>query len=113
MVARRGYTEDVMAKKYVEQHDSGYYIAGTRVSLDSVVCACRRGESVTQILESFPVLSLEQVDGAVDFYLANRTLVDEYLRDQQSEVEQMRAAARLRNPELHAKMAQAREKLRA
>lgn len=102
-----------MAKDYVEQRDGGYYILGTRVSLDSVVYAFLRGESVDGIVDSFPVLNFEQVSGALDFYIANQALVEEYLREQKREVDQMRVAARLRNPELHAMVAQAREKLRA
>ena len=34
-----------MAKEYVEERNGGYYVAGTRVSLDSIVHAFRRGES--------------------------------------------------------------------
>ena len=102
-----------MTKDYIEQRNGGYYIAGTRVSLDSVVYAYLRGESNVGIVESFPVLNLIQVAGALDFYLANRPLVDEYLREQKREVDQMRLEAERRNPALHAKLTQAREKLRA
>jgi hypothetical protein len=41
--------------------------AGTRVSLDSVVHAFRRGESPEGIAESFPVLTLEQILGSLAF----------------------------------------------
>ena len=102
-----------MAKEYIEQRNGGYYIQGTRISLDSVVYAFLRGESADGIAESFAALNLEQVSGAVDFYIANQALVEEYLREQKREVDQMRVAARLRNAELHAKVTQAREKLRA
>ena len=102
-----------MAKEYIEQRNGGYYIQGTRVSLDSVVYAFLRGEPVDGIVDSFPALNFEQVSGALDFYIANQALVEEYLREQKREVDLMRVEARLRNPELHAKIAQAREKLRA
>ena len=101
-----------MAKDYVEQRDGGYYVLGTRVSLDSVVYAFLRGESADGIAESFPSLNLQQVYGALDFYCANQILVGEYLREQQRQVEQMRLEARRRNSELHAKVAQARKNLR-
>src|ERR1019366_8014793 len=55
------YAEGSMAAGYVEQREGGYYIVGTRVSLDSVVYAFLRGESPEGIVESFPALSLEQV----------------------------------------------------
>ena len=32
-----------MAKEYIEQRDGNYYVIGTRISLDSIVYAFRRG----------------------------------------------------------------------
>jgi uncharacterized protein (DUF433 family) len=96
----------------VDQRDGGYYVAGSRVSLDSVVYAYRRGESAEDVVDSFPSLDLNRVNGAFEFYLANRDLVDGYLREQQRKVDQMRAEARRRNPELHARIALARPKMR-
>ena len=68
-----------MAKEYVEQMDVGYYVAGTRISLDSIVHAFRRGESPETICQNFELLSLEEVYGAIAFYLANHADVDAYL----------------------------------
>jgi hypothetical protein len=31
-----------MHSEYIEQRNGGYYVAGTRISLDSVVCAFNR-----------------------------------------------------------------------
>ena len=45
-----------MHSEYIEQRNGGYYVTGTRISLDSVVCAFNRGESPEQILESYPLL---------------------------------------------------------
>jgi uncharacterized protein (DUF433 family) len=74
-----------MAKEYIEHQQGGYFIEGTRVSLDSVVCAFLRGESAEGIAESFPALSLEQIFGALAFYMANREMVDRYLREGRAE----------------------------
>jgi hypothetical protein len=41
-------------QNYVEERDGGYYIAGTRISLASVVHAFQDGESPEGILRSFP-----------------------------------------------------------
>lgn len=71
-----------MAKEYVEQRDGNYYVAGTRVSLDSIVHAFLRGESPETIRQSFEILNLEEVFGAITFYLANQTDVDSYLARQ-------------------------------
>jgi len=97
-----------MAKEYVEQRDGGYYVLGSRVSLDSVVYGFLRGESPEGIADSFPALSLEQVFGAVAFYLANRESIDAYLRDGKAEFAQMRDEARRKHPMLYAKLEAAR-----
>lgn len=58
----------VAPKSYIETRNGGYYIAGTRISLDSVVYAYRDGRSPEDILDSFPLLTLEQIYGAIAFY---------------------------------------------
>jgi uncharacterized protein (DUF433 family) len=39
---------------YVEQREGGYYITGTRISLDSLVHPFKNGASPESILRSFP-----------------------------------------------------------
>jgi uncharacterized protein (DUF433 family) len=99
-----------MAKDYVEHRNGGYFVEGTRVSLDSVVQAFLRGESPEGIAESFPALDLEQVFGALTFYLANQHLVDRYLDEGRREFETLRQEARRNNPTLYAKLAEARRR---
>ena len=98
-----------MAKEYIEQRDGGYYVAGTRVSLDSVVYAFLRGESPEGIAESFPALSLEQIFGSLAYYSANREVLDEYLRAGRKEFEALRQESQRSRPVLHAKLAEARK----
>jgi uncharacterized protein (DUF433 family) len=69
-----------MSKDYVTQFNGAYRITGTRVSLDSVVYAFLNGVSPESIVDSFPVLTLEQVYGAITYYLAHQGEVDAYLR---------------------------------
>jgi uncharacterized protein (DUF433 family) len=97
-----------MATGYVEQREGGYYVAGSRVSLDSVVYAFLRGESPEGIVESFPSLGLEQVFGAVAFYLANRESTDAYLQDARADFARMRDEARRKHPALYSKLEAAR-----
>ena len=68
-----------MAKEYIEQRDGNYYVAGTRISLDSIVLAFHRGESPETICQNFELLRLEEVYGAIAYYLANRAEADAYL----------------------------------
>ena len=59
-------------------------MAGTRISLDGVICAFKKGASPESILEAFPRIgSLEEVHGAIAFYLDNKEAVEAYLRDQE------------------------------
>jgi uncharacterized protein (DUF433 family) len=95
--------------EYVEQRNGGYYVAGTRVSLDSVVYAFRRGESPERIADQFQALTLEQVKESISFYLANRVMIDQYLVRQREQFERMREEARAKDPAFYAKMAAAKQ----
>lgn len=68
-----------MAKEYIEERDGNYYVAGTRVSLDSIVHAFRRRESPETISQDFEQLRLEEVYGAIANSLANQANIDAYL----------------------------------
>ena len=94
----------IMAKPYVEQRDTGYWIAGTRISLDSVVYSFLNGESPEGIAQDFPLLSLEQVYGAITFYLANRALIDAYLEAGEAEFQQLQQACQAKSPLLYQKL---------
>jgi len=68
-----------VSKEYIEQIDCNFYIVGTRISLDSVVYAFRRGDSPETICQNFKLLNLEQVYGAIAYYLAHKAEIDAYL----------------------------------
>lgn len=100
-----------MEKPYVETHDGGYWVTGTRVSLDSVVLAFLQGLSPEAIAgECFPTLSLEQVYGAIAYYLAHRPEIDAYLTQADAEFDAVRGAAQGAAPEFSRKLAAARRK---
>lgn len=75
-----------MDKAYVEDRDGGYWIKGTRISLDSIVYAFQRGAAPETIWRSFPLLSLEDVYGALAFYLAHEEEIDAYLRESDAQL---------------------------
>ena len=97
-----------MAKDYIEERSGAYFVAGTCVSLDSVVHAFLRGESPEGIAESFPALTLEQVLGSLAFYLANREEIDQYLRQGAEDFERLRQQAHQNSPGLYARLTDAR-----
>jgi uncharacterized protein (DUF433 family) len=93
-----------MREHYIEQRDSAYYFAGSRVSLDSVVCEFLRGESPESIVQAFPSLSLEQVYGGLTFYLAHRSEIDARLKQADERFAEIAHASRVANPLLYAKL---------
>ncbi len=75
-----------MNKQYVEKNDQGYWISDSRVSLESVIFTFLDGLSPeTIVAECFPVLTLEQVYGAITYYLSHRQDIDLYLRQTEAE----------------------------
>ncbi len=101
-----------MENQYIEFHDEGYWILGTRISLDSIVYAFREGLSPETIArDCFPSLSLEQVYGAIAYYLGHQADIDEYLLRVAEMAEQLRQKLRAAEPEYYAKIAKARQEL--
>ena len=100
-----------MNKQYVEQIDSGFRLTNTRVSLDSIVYAFWRGQTAESIAQSFPVLTLEQVYGALTFYSANKSEVDAHLKEAEAEFEALRKASREQDPMFYQKLADARRRV--
>jgi uncharacterized protein (DUF433 family) len=82
------------SKRYVEPDSQGVLRVGSLdVSLDSVVVAFQEGHSPETIQQLYPALSLEEVYGAVAYYLGNRNDVDQYLKRQAQIWEQARQRA--------------------
>lgn len=89
-----------MNQPYIEQRSGGYYIRGTRVSLDSVVYRWLEGLPPETIADCFPALTLEQVYGAIAYYLGHRAEVDAYLKAADEEYEAFRQRVRANYPRL-------------
>jgi uncharacterized protein (DUF433 family) len=97
-------TTSILTKQYIKHSDEGYRIGETRISLDSVVYSFLNGESPESIAQNFPLLSLEQVYGAIAFYLANREAIDAYLKAGETEFQQLQQACREKSPLLYQKL---------
>lgn len=94
----------VQAKTYVEYRNNGYWISNTRISLDSVIYSFLSGLSPESIRQTFPLLTLEQVYGAIAFYLANRTEIDNYLITEEAAFEEMEQPLQTSDPVLYQKL---------
>ena len=97
-----------MRPTYVDHEHGAYRVAGTRVSLDSVVYAYLNGQTAEAIAQAFPLVTLEQVYGALAYYLAHRETIDAYLRQGSQDFERLRQAARDSDPLWYYKLEEAR-----
>jgi uncharacterized protein (DUF433 family) len=105
-----------MSKEYVTQLDYefegepriAYRVAGTRISLDVVISDWLSGATPESIAQSYSPLLLEKVYGVIAFYLANREMIDEYLRQGDVDEEKLHAQTsqqlRETSPELYQRL---------
>ncbi|WP_295608266.1 DUF433 domain-containing protein [uncultured Lamprocystis sp.] len=90
-------------------------IAGTRVTLDSLVERYDQGASAEEIALSFESLNLHEVYAALGYYLAHRGALAAYLQQRRRAAVETRAQAERRCPptEVRAWLAARREALHA
>jgi uncharacterized protein (DUF433 family) len=101
--------EEAMSDAYIEQWDGVYVVSGTGVSLDSIAYAFLSGQSAEAIAQAFPGLSLEQVYGAITYYLGHRDDIDRYLEGRRAEFDTARQAVRDADPMFYQKLSDARD----
>jgi len=100
-----------MHSEYIEQRNRGYYVAGTRISLDSIVYSFNEGNSPEAIQADFPLLKRAQIYGAIAFYLDHQAEVDEYLARTERECQENTVPLEQANPALWKKLKRARDKM--
>lgn len=81
-----------------EDSDGVLRVAGTRVTLDSVVAAFDMGATAEEIVLRYPSLDLASVYEVVAFVLRNRATVDRYLTARQENAAAVRAEIEKRIP---------------
>ena len=99
-----------MNHQYIEQRDNGYYVTGIRVSLASVVNEFQDGSAPETIRQNFPALSLEQVYGAIAFYLGHQKEIENYLQRIAEKWQQIQHDAQPSDPDLHRRLDEARQR---
>ena len=71
-------------------------IAGTRVTLDTVMACYQQGDSPEAIVEGFPTLPLSDVYAVIAYYLRHQEEVNHYLAQNEREAEELRRAYKAR-----------------
>jgi uncharacterized protein (DUF433 family) len=74
-----------VSKEFVERRDGSFYLVGSRVPLAHIVREFQRGESPEAIRAHYPSLSLEQVYGAIAFYLGRKEEVEQDITERERE----------------------------
>jgi uncharacterized protein (DUF433 family) len=90
---------------YVQLQNEVYRVAGTRVALDAIVRRFWEGDTPESIVQSFPILTLEQIYGAIAYYLRHQAAIDAYLRQVESEEAAIVDQLRHQNQTLHERLA--------
>lgn len=99
---------------YVERRGEGWFVTGSRVSIDSIIYAFQDGLSPEAIVrECLPTLNLEQVYGSITFYLGNRAELDGYLETWKAKGKAWRQKRQVSEPAFSQRMAAARRELLA
>ena len=74
-----------MTRDYIERRHGSFYLVGSRVPLAHLVYEFQNGESPEAIRSHYPTLSLEQVYGAITFYLGNKEEVETDMAERKRE----------------------------
>ncbi len=74
-----------MSKEFVERRDDSFYLIASRVPLAHIVREFQRGESAEAIRSHYPALNLEQVYGAITFYLGSQDDVEADIAERERE----------------------------
>jgi uncharacterized protein (DUF433 family) len=85
-------------RQYVRVDEHGAMrIGNSRVMLDSIVAGFEQGHSPETLQQQYPTLSLEEVYGAITYYLAHTDEVHAYLKRQDALWEAWRAKSATRS----------------
>ena len=99
-----------MQREYVEMRNGGYYVAGSRVSLASIIYEYRDGAAPETIRQNFPTLSLEQIHGAIAYYLGHQEKAETYLADLEKKWDELERGAKPASPDLQQRIEEAQKR---
>src|SRR5437588_11695761 len=74
-----------LMKEFVERRHGSLYLIGSRVPLALIILQFQNGESPEAIRSHYPTLTLEQVYGAITFYLGNKEEVEHDIAERRRE----------------------------
>ena len=99
-------------EEFVERRDGSFYLIGSRVPLAHLVREFQQGELPEAIRSHYSTLSLEQVYGAITFYLGHKSEVENDIAERRR-VEDEFTKTHPAPPHLKEKLERARQQLLA
>lgn len=73
--------------------DGVYRVAGTRVTLDTLVTAYQEGATPEEMVDQYPSIKLDHVYAVIGYYLRHHEEVDAYLRGRAAMAAKVRSAS--------------------
>ena len=101
-----------MSREFVERRDGSFYLIGSRVPLARLVWEYQQGEPPEAIRSHYPTLSLEQVYGAITFYLGHKEEAENDMAEHQRAEDEF-TKTHPAPPHLKEKLERARQQLLA
>ena len=99
-----------MDRDFVERRDGSFYLIRSRVPLAHLVREFQQGEPPEAIRSHYPTLSLEQVYGAITFYLGHKSEVEDDIAERRRE-EDAYSAAHPTPPDIKEKFERMRQQM--
>lgn len=98
----------------VQLENGAVRVRNSRVSLATIVIRTRMGDTVEEINDGFPTVSITQIKEILDWYFDNKAEADEYLQLVEEEGERLRQwiESQPGYKERHEKLLRCREELR-
>lgn len=98
----------------VQLETGGVRVRNSRVSLETILIRTQVGDTVEEIHDGFPTVSVSQIKEILAWYFDNKADVDEYIRQGQEEGERLRqwVESQPGYKERHEKLLRCREELR-
>jgi hypothetical protein len=99
-----------MACDYIERRETGFYVVGSRVPIDRIICEYRKGEDPETIQSHYPTLSLDEIQEAITFYLNHKDEV-EHSMEERRRTEDAYTASHPMSPEIEEKFVRMRRQV--
>ncbi len=91
-------------KQYIEFSEGDYYVAESRVLLESIIMEFLDGRSPETIQQSFPTLKLAEIYGAIAYYLDHQAEINSYIQQRRADYEARRQMSISQDEEFHRRL---------